>query len=302
MPHTRCVHYFQSSRHGPRTEVEREKCLATRAAVEEIDWDCVVEKNYSETNMGCKLRVSSGISWVFENVERAIILEDDCVPEQSFFPYCEELLEKYKNDERLMHISGSNFQEAARNKNFNCLDSYYFSIIPNAWGWATWARAWRLYDRDLLNWPTIKESGMLADIVLDAAVRERWKWKFDLYHAQKIDSWDGQWSFACFTHRGLAIIPKHNLISNIGTDNGIHFTVLDRNTVGPHMPTAPMIFPLIHPSVIEPDRAADAYLFRYLFNINRFPRERLRFFCKSRFPNAYQVVKKFYRLFSNSTM
>lgn len=137
---------------GPRTEQEKEKTDATRAVTEHIDWECEVKRNYSDVNVGCKMRVSSGISWIFENVENAIILEDDCVPEQSFFPYCQELLERYKDDTRIMHISGDNF-EWGRTGNFESDASYYFSRIPHVWGWATWRRAWNLYDINMTSWP-----------------------------------------------------------------------------------------------------------------------------------------------------
>ena len=124
---------------GPRTEAEREKCKEARAVVDDVDWKCEVYKKYEE-ELGVKYAPPTGISWVFEHVNQAIILEDDCVPDQSFFLYCQELLERYKDDERVMSISGNNFQQ----KNIiDCPESYYFSVLPHIWGWATWRRAWR---------------------------------------------------------------------------------------------------------------------------------------------------------------
>src|SRR5690606_39168635 len=109
--------------------------------VDHVDWDCEVHRNYAESNMGCGRRPSSGISWVFEHVDRAIILEDDCVPDPTFFPFCEEMLERYAGDPRVMQISGRSVYDTAPQSHY----SYYFSRQLNCWGWATWARAWKLY-------------------------------------------------------------------------------------------------------------------------------------------------------------
>ena len=110
---------------GPRNNKpgEKERCAETRAIVENIDWECEVLRNYSDKNMGCKNRVASGLNWVFENVEEAIILEDDCLPDQSFFRYCQELLEKYRDDKRIMLIAGDNMLFENNKQKY----SYYFS-------------------------------------------------------------------------------------------------------------------------------------------------------------------------------
>ncbi len=147
---------------GPRADHpgEAEKCEAARAIIERVDWECEVLKNYSDTNLGCAKRVSSGLDWVFSNVEEAIILEDDCVPHLTFFPFCEELLEKYRYDTRIASISGQNVQFGRERTNY----SYYFSRYNHCWGWATWRRAWQHFDFDMKLWPEIKKGHLLDDI------------------------------------------------------------------------------------------------------------------------------------------
>ena len=133
---------------GGRNEEEWKKCHAARAVIEAVDWPCEVIKNYADKNFGCKIRISSGLDWVFQNTEKAIILEDDTLPHESFFRFSEELLRHYKDNPKIMHISGVNFQQ--KNSDFRCSDSYYFSRLPHIWGWATWKRAWKNYDVNFL--------------------------------------------------------------------------------------------------------------------------------------------------------
>jgi hypothetical protein len=132
---------------------ETELCAQTRAVIKQVDWDCQVLTNFSETNLGCKRRVSSGLNWVFETVEEAIILEDDCLPHPTFFPFCETLLDYYRHDSRIMNISGENFQFGRQRTQ----DSYYFSRYNHCWGWASWRRAWNNYDVEMQLWSVIKE-------------------------------------------------------------------------------------------------------------------------------------------------
>nr|MBA3765731.1 glycosyltransferase family 2 protein [Acidobacteriota bacterium] len=140
---------------GPRADHpdDAEKCLAARAAIDRVNWDCEVLTNYSEVNLGCGARPSSGLDWVFENVAEAIILEDDCLPHPTFFPFCAELLERHRDDERVMMISGDNFQFGRKRTQY----SYYFSRYTHTWGWATWRRAWRYFDREIKLWPALRE-------------------------------------------------------------------------------------------------------------------------------------------------
>jgi hypothetical protein len=193
--------------------------------------------------MGCKNRISSGLDWVFENVEESIILEDDCLPEPSFFRYCQELLEKYRDDERIMVISGDNMLFDKNNQEH----SYYFSKYVHIWGWATWRRAWKLYDVNIELWTEVKEKGLLQGIV-DKLEMSQWESNFDLVHSNNFDTWDFQWVFSIWVQSGLSIVPGKNLISNIGFNQDATHTRGD--SIYSNMKTEPLTFPLKHPPYI----------------------------------------------------
>ncbi len=273
---------------APRTEKERDLCNATRAVTEHIDWPCDVRRKYAETNMGCEC-VRSGISWVFTQVDRAIILEDDCVPHPDFFPFCAELLERYKDEKRIMCIAGTNFQQG--NKKFVCPESYYFATVLQQQGWATWRRAWNLYDSTLSAWPALEQSGALKEIFPDPAVREHWRYKYQGYYDNPLKTnWDSKWAFTCVFHRAYCITPKVNFISNIGYGSDATHTT----TAAPgkaNLPVYPLEFPLTHPTIIAPNENADAYEAKHYRGINLYAYQRILWFFKSHFPKIYQSTK-----------
>jgi hypothetical protein len=240
---------------GPRQDRQEdvEQCAAARSIVEQVDWPCEVLRNYSDVNLGCRRRVSSGLDWVFTMVPEAIVLEDDCLPEPSFFRFCEELLDRYRNDERVMMISGDNFQFGRRRTSH----SYYFTRYTHIWGWATWRRAWQHYDVSMRQWQEIRDGGWLGDILDDAASVRHWKGIFDRVARGEINTWDYQWAFACWLQSGLAVMPNVNLVSNIGFNAGATHT--GENSPFSAMPTAPVPFPLSHPGFVVRDKTADAY-------------------------------------------
>jgi len=174
-----------------------------------IDWPCIVSKKFNESNLGCGIGMSSAVSWFFENEESGIILEDDCLPSQSFFEYCEELLKFHKDDPEIWHISGCVFF-----KKENYIPSYYYSVYPGMWGWATWANKWKKYKFNM------------SDIDIDIKSYDRYnknKISFDFWEKirndminNKIDTWDYQWIFTIWKNNGICITPNTNLISNIG--------------------------------------------------------------------------------------
>jgi hypothetical protein len=250
---------------GPRPNQpgEAEKCAAARAIIEKVDWPCEVLKNYSDTNLGCKLRPSSGLDWVFQSVPEAIILEDDCLPQPSFFPFCEELLEKYREDERIMLISGDNFQFGRRRTAY----SYYFSRYPHTWGWASWRRAWKLMDPDIKLWPEIRDGGWLEDMLADHPRNwgNTWRANFEDVYKGNNSIWDYQWTLACWANSGLTVLPNMNLVSNIGFGaDAIH-------TTGPspfaNLPLEQMTFPLSHPPFVIRDTQADDLTQRTMFGV-----------------------------------
>ncbi len=248
---------------GPRANRagEAEKCAATRAIIGRVDWDCEVLTNYSEVNLGCKRRVSSGIDWVFEQVEEAIILEDDCLPDPSFFRYCQELLERYRYDQRIGMISGDNFQFG----NHRSDDSYYFSKYVHIWGWATWRDRWAgTYDVNLTKWPEIRDGSWLADMVGNVREAVFWQKIFERVHLGEIDTWDYQWVFANWLEGRINVIPSVNMISNVGfSQDATHTTGVSDLA---NLPTASIEFPLKHPvglfKNIQADRFSETKCFR----------------------------------------
>ncbi len=242
---------------GPRADHpgEAEQCATARAVVDQVDWECEVLKNYADANLGCRQRLASGLDWVFATVDEAIILEDDCLPHLTFFRYCDELLEYYRDDERVMHISGDNFLFGHHRTPY----SYYFSGHVHVWGWASWRRAWQHYDVTLRRWAELREGGWLWDLLGDPFQAAHWTWTFDRVARQAIDTWDYQWVFACWTQNGLSILPHVNLVRNIG------FSPQGTRTRVRHpwsdLPTQAMEFPLRHPPHLIRDRRADQFTY-----------------------------------------
>ena len=238
---------------GPRTPDEAEKCRQTRAIIEQVDWECDVRTNYSATNLGCKLRVASGLDWVFTLCEDAIILEDDCLPHPTFFRYCEELLEKYHDDERVMMIAGNNFQIRQQRGS----DSYYFTQLPHIWGWATWRRAWNKFDLHLTDWPARRKSGWLKTLLPLKEAQAKWQQDFDAGlpgnpKAHLFNAWGFRWVFAIWNNNGLSIAPNANLVTNIGFGEEATHT-LDANSMDANIPVTGMAFPLHHPKAVKVD-------------------------------------------------
>jgi hypothetical protein len=244
---------------GPRPEQpgEAQKCAATRAVVERVDWDCEVVKNYSDVNLGCGLRVATGVSWVFQQVDRAIFLEDDCLPHPTFFRFCEELLERYYDDERVMHVSGTNLQMGHKRGP----SSYYFSRLTNVWGWASWRRAWQSFDLEVKQWPQFRDTSWLLEILGDPRAAQYWREQFERAYQSKERwwTWDYQWNFAALVHNGLSIVPNVNLISNIGFGEDATNTKWAESRWA-NLPQAEMPFPLQHPPKIVRHKEADDFI------------------------------------------
>ena len=251
---------------GPRPNQAEdvEKCALARAVVSHVDWPCDMLTHYSDINLGCQQRLASGLDWVFSQVEAAIILEDDCLPHPAFFGFCDELLDHYYEDERIMHIGGANFQHGRRRNRY----SYYFSRYMHVWGWASWRRAWHYYDVTMPLWRELRNGEWLWDLLGDPILVAHWKRNFDRIARQELDTWDYQWVFACWAQGGLSIIPRVNLVRNIGFDgSGTHTRI--RNPWA-DLQTFSMEFPLKHPPFVLRDRRADRFTDGSELSLSRF--------------------------------
>lgn len=250
---------------GPRESKLNENllCEQTRAIINSVDWDCEVKTNFSSINLGCKKAVSSAITWFFNNVESGIILEDDCVPDLSFFQFCKTLLDKYKYDERIMHIGGTNFQDGKIRGN----GSYYFSRISHVWGWATWKRAWNLYDVNIKDLPDFINENVLKNIFTSPRMQQYYLRDFKMVYNQQKDTWDYQWSYTVIKNNGLSIIPNKNLVTNIGFSENATHTVY-RTELAERK--AESINEIIHPKFFYSDKEADLYTFNKYMGISKF--------------------------------
>lgn len=250
---------------GPRSTIisDFHACAETREIATTIDWDCDVHTLFREDNQGCRQGVSGAIDWFFKQEQEGIILEDDCVPDRSFYRYCRILLEKYRHDERIMSISGNNFLQGWRRSN----NSYYYSRYAHCWGWATWRRAWNHYDADLTLWPEFKQHVYLKDVEPNSFFFQRyWTTIFDRCASNQIDSWAYIWMFSCWAANGLTCLPSENLVSNIGFgQDGTHTT--NHQAAFANLPTSSMKFPLVQPNIVVRDSLADMRTDRLLFRI-----------------------------------
>ncbi|MBF0545913.1 MAG: nucleotide-diphospho-sugar transferase [Candidatus Riflebacteria bacterium] len=200
---------------GPRKERigESEKvCTVREYIIKNIDWPCSVQTLFRNENLGCKTAVSGAISWFFENEEKGIILEDDTVPNQSFFNFCAELLEKYEDDHQIWHIGGINFH----NGKIWGDGSYYLSAFAHIWGWASWRRAWSKYRAEVSKEDIVSALDFLGLLRMPQRTIEYFAEKFEMTRQGKINTWDYQWNIAMWKHQKFAILPNVNLVTNIG--------------------------------------------------------------------------------------
>lgn len=243
---------------GPRqhTQGEDALCAATRDIAKQVDWPCEVKTLFRKRNLGCAMAVSSAITWFFSHEEEGIILEDDTLPHQDFFRFCDTLLEYYRNDSRVMHISGNNFQLGLRRGE----GSYYFSRFAHIWGWATWARAWRHFD---LHMPGVREflENELPSVMQDPSGYEYFRTSLLAVLRGALNTWDFPWSYAVMRRKGLCAMPNHNLVRNIGFQAGTHCR---SGSIWEHVSVRPMPH-IVHPASMQPDAAADDFTSRVVF-------------------------------------
>jgi hypothetical protein len=239
---------------GPRLgrPGEPDRVAAVRALIQDVDWPCEVLCNFSDVNLGCRLRVASGLDWAFQLVPEAIILEDDCLPNLSFFKFCEQMLDHYRLDTRIGMISGNNFQLGHK----LIQDSYYFSKYMHIWGWASWRDRWiGSYDVNMRRWPQFGSSGGLTELIPDPKEALFWASLFDRVYRKEIDTWDYQWVFANWISGRLCILPAVNLVSNIGFGADATHTV--RDSPFANLEQVPLEFPLTHPKTVLRNEVLD---------------------------------------------
>lgn len=245
---------------GARSEPELERVQKTRSVIDQVNWDCEVLTNFSDKNLGCRNRVSSGLDWVFSNVEEAIILEDDCLPSVSFFTFCQALLERYRNDERIFSISGNNFQFGRTRTEY----SYYYSRYPHCWGWATWRRAWQHFDVEMKLWEAYKDAQLINAVFEDPDEQHYWINILDKTYKKAIDSWAYIWGYTCWSQNGLTVLPETNLVSNIGFRSDAAHTSDDTGNILANIPVGD-IWKINHPPFINRHPEADAFTFVHIF-------------------------------------
>ena len=239
---------------GPRSERtgEAETCERVRAIATAVDWPCTVHTNFLDDNVGCDERIVSGLDWAFSIVEEAIILEDDCIPDPTFFSFCDELLSLYREDRRVAMISGFNGVPDKLPGSF----SYYFGLVGSCWGWATWRSRWSKFDAKLSNWPERRARGELNTVFSRAWDRRYYTARFDECYALGTKSpWDYRWFYTRIVEGGLAAVPRTNLVSNIGFGPGATHTVSDEPYPLPSR--ASLCFPLTKPETIVIDTRMD---------------------------------------------
>lgn len=245
---------------GPRfaKEGEAETVAKVRKWVlDNIDWTCEVKTLFREENLGCGHAVSSAINWFFSQEESGIILEDDCLPNQDFFTFCEELLDRYKDNKKVWHIAGNNPLGIV-----DIQESYYFAKIMHCWGWASWADRWQNYDFDLKDY----EEENLKNFSDDKYVQKYWSKILKKMKNHEIDTWDYQWAFKIVKEKGLCINPSKNMISNIGFE-GTHFSVSENDS----RLNAPVyeINDIVHPEEIILNESVINLIYKDVFQINK---------------------------------
>ena len=230
---------------GPRKDKVGEVEIVEKTrkiVISSIDWDCEVKTLFRENNLGCGQGVFTAINWLFENEERGIILEDDCVINDTFYRFMTELLEKYENDSRIGMIAGTNPNEV------KCQTSYFFSRFKSCWGWATWRLAWQNMDMEM-KWRT----EYLDDVIYNSGYANQdkryWKWELKYLDNDYVSAWDWQWYFSLASQNQLCIYPKRNLVTNIGNDS----TATHKTAYNTSYKAYDMTFPLVHPLYFAPN-------------------------------------------------
>ena len=239
----------------PQHETDAQRCEETRRVFDGVDWPCEVKTLHQDANLGLKAGVIAAIDWFFEHVDRGIILEDDCHPVPEFLDFAGEILERYADEPEVMHVSGCNMRP---DQTFSP-ESYFFAEVGHIWGWATWRRAWALYDVDMRAWPAIRHTCSLTSPPLRRALGR----KFASAYAGRKASWSRIWYYTVMRHRGLAVIPAVNFVRNVGFGEDATHTNSDRSHPLRVEPQGELTFPLTHPTDRAPNKAYERHLLHF---------------------------------------
>jgi hypothetical protein len=248
---------------GPRDSRpgEGKLCGEVRSVIDQVNWPCEVLTNFASSNLGCGERVITGLDWAFSLVQEAIILEDDCLPHETFFPFCQELLERYRGDSRIGMVSGNNFVARHGSNRY----SYRFSRTSHIWGWATWREAWQRYDRRLQHWEAVKTDLVLREVCSSEDEARYWTQIFEsMYDGSGADTWDYQWTYTLLLNNMLSIVPSVNLIRNIGFGQEATHTIDPTSKLAKYA-AKPLTFPMKHPPYLIPLRSFDELDYQAFF-------------------------------------
>lgn len=235
---------------GARNDIEWLQCNAVRDIVLQVDWECDVKSVFQDDNLGCRKHCIQAIRWFFENETEGIVLEDDCLPSDSFFGFCSTLLEKYRDDQRIAHISGGNYQNNEKRGD----GSYYFSSLTHVWGWASWKRVWCEYDINMTSFSKFRKTNYLSNMPSHGPYDYYWQHYFAISSNPHTNGWDFQYAYLNLINNRLSIIPNVNLVSNIGcADNATHLLEDHPFSAIPLYEVETME----HPSFVIPDIEAD---------------------------------------------
>ena len=246
---------------GPRQKESNDisNCNKVRDIVRQVDWDCQVKTLYRDRNLGCRVAISSAINWFFENVEEGIILEDDCLPSESFFWFCQELLEKYRNDERVMQINGNNYLFGKK----KFMESYYFSKLNGCWGWATWKRAWKHFDEEMKGFSRFKKENQIDNYIANKEISGWLMSYLDEAARPNCGIWSTQWAYTIIIRNGLSISPMVNLVQNTGFgENATHGKNKSFELYSKIVPEE--MEQIVHPQFVLPDNEADNIQFEII--------------------------------------
>ena len=248
---------------GPYDDESAKLVSECKELIDNIGWECTIEKNYSEVNLGLRGRFDSGLDWFFERNEGGIVLEDDVLPDLSFFEYAATLLERYRNDADVLQIGGLNFQNGIRRtKN----GGYYFSSYAHSWAFATWRRAWRLHEKTMSDWPHDGLKVLQRQFGSDIHSINYWKFILDKHFKSPNDTWDYPWQYTIWRNNGKCCIPEVNLIKNVGFGpDAIH--TKDPNGPGMNKNTF-RLTSFTAPSEKSINRLADQYTLRHIYGVD----------------------------------